>query len=208
VTQSLHSSPITNLHQRSPPWLFAAAAWSGLRLAPEKPVPRGLPSLPPDSIIEQTWAQEEYADLARAWYPSVSVEQQRAILQHNQSACGGVPGPLRARVISPSELADGSCQPPTLTPSNSIVRGPGWMRLPQVYHTPPANAVWSCYVRIRSTSRPEIEAFLFSALDAGCFSAAGNWRTVPAGPLAEASAERFRRPEIQGRRDCPTCTLG
>jgi len=29
----------------------------------------------------------------------------------------------------------------------------------------------------------------------------------PAGPLAETSAERFRRPEIQGRRDGPICTL-
>ena len=52
------------------------------------------------------------------------------------------------------------------------------MRLPQVYHTPPANAVWSCYVRIRSTSCPEIGAFLFSALDVGGFSAAGNCKTV------------------------------
>ena len=31
-------------------------------------------------LIEQTWAQEEYAALARAWYPSLSREQQRAIL--------------------------------------------------------------------------------------------------------------------------------
>jgi len=31
-------------------------------------------------LIEQTWAQEEYAALARAWYPSLSPEQQRAIL--------------------------------------------------------------------------------------------------------------------------------
>jgi DNA invertase Pin-like site-specific DNA recombinase len=52
----------------------------------------------------------------------------------------------------------------------------------QVYHIPPANAVWLCYVRIRSASCPEIGAFLSSALDARCFSAAGNWRTVACWP--------------------------
>jgi hypothetical protein len=45
----------------------------------------------------------------------------------------------------------------------------------------PANAV-GIYVRIKSTSCPEIGAFLFSALDTGGFSAAGNWRTVACWP--------------------------
>ena len=31
-------------------------------------------------LIERSWAQDEYAALARAWYPSLSREQQRAIL--------------------------------------------------------------------------------------------------------------------------------
>ena len=39
-----------------------------------------------------------------------------------------------------------------------------------------------CYVRIKSTSCPVIGAFSFSSLDAGCFFAAGNCKTVACWP--------------------------
>src|SRR4029077_6946448 len=79
----------------------------------------------------------------------------RRLTQHDQSACGGV---ARTREII---LEVGAAL------SVGLSTAPIFLLF-----------VASCYVRIRSTSCPEIGALLFSALDVGGFSAAGNWRTV------------------------------
>src|SRR4029077_10065509 len=78
----------------------------------------------------------------------------RRLTQHDQSACGGVARTHEIILEVGAALSVGLRTAPILL-----------------------LFVASRYVRI-SPSCPEIGAFLFSALDVGGFSAAGNWRTV------------------------------